>query len=306
MNTSLLHYIRSRGFPGDCLGYLLPKMIEHYKGDFRIFADCGGGIGHTSLMYEKMLETGLSPDDFLHAAVVVYEPLPENILELKKRTEAKPAICVREYAVSDFQGKAAFTVPRRMTGSSASWGAGTSAVGYLGANSTTETVEVDVTRLEDEPTPQFDFIKLDLQGGERKALIGLGAKLHKAKLIYAEHQLLANPAGQPLDFLTESGYICYFDRLQFGFKPAVEEIPISLLKEGGITIERFRGPDARGMSSSGIFWGTLDVLATRHLGADGKFSAEYADRLRAAGALYIQTDVVAIHRDVYSNVLGII
>lgn len=306
MKTSLLKYIRSRGYSGDCLGYLLPKMIEYYKENFRVIADCGGGIGHTALMYEKFLKDGLAPELYLNSAVFVYEPLPENIGELKIKVASKPVITVREVAVSDFNGESSFMIPRRMTGSSTSWGAGTSAVGYLGHNSGAETVGVKVVRLADEEPDYFDFIKLDLQGGERKALIGLGDKLQRAKLIYAEHQLLYSPDTQPLEFLENAGYICYFDRLQFGFKGNTEEVPISLLKEAGITIERFRMPDNRGMSSSGIFWGSIDINSTRHLSANGRLSQEIIDKLRSANAEYIQTDVVAIHRDYYAEIVSLL
>jgi len=61
MITSLLSYIKSRGL-SDNINYILPKMIHFYQRDFCRFADCGAGVGCTSINYSNILKKNLSED----------------------------------------------------------------------------------------------------------------------------------------------------------------------------------------------------------------------------------------------------
>ena len=307
MLTSLSNYLKSRGHEGDCLSYVLPKMIRRFGTDFRRFADCGGGVGHTSIAYRNYLSANLSVEDLTGASIFTYEPLNENLTEMSNNFSGDSIFTIRPVAVSDVAGKARFTVPRRMTGQSLHWGEGTSAVGFLGTYAASpETIEVDTVRLEDEAVEHFDFVKLDLQGGERNALIGLGSKLSSTKVIYAEHQLLGTPSSQPLDFLLRSGFVCFIDKLQFSAVVSRNEIPMSLLRECGIRVERIILPDQRGMAPNLTLFGVLDMEQTKKIACSGSLPQETIDSLRSAGVDYMQTDILAINNNVYRDVLDII
>lgn len=206
---------------------------------------------------------------------------------------------MRPYAVSDFCGKASFAIPRRTLDEASHWGKGTSAVGFLGNMNNLESIEVDVTRLDNECEEGFDFIKLDLQGGERKALQGLGDKLTRAKLIYAEHQLLRDPQDGALNWLLECGFTCFFDRLQIGVRTNVGEIPISLLIELGIVVDRLLLPDIRGVGEDYMLFGYFDSSSSS-LGLSGLLSPAIVNDLMSAGVYYSQTDVIAF-RPSYLN-----
>lgn len=296
--------MQSRGIQGSALNYILPKMIKFYQRDFCRFADCGAGVGHTALTYLEALKKNLLEDALPRACVYAYEPLPENFAELSLRTKEVPMIQARKTAVSDFHGSASFLVPSRMTGKSQSWGEATSAVGHLSSAGVGDVVNVDVTRLEDEIKPYFDFLKLDLQGGERSALVGAGAQLRGTKLVYAEHQLLARKETQPLEFLLENGFICFFDALQFGFDKKLQELPIALLKETGVEIDRLRLADTRGFPN--IFWGSLSIEKTLRLQPDGTFPDDFINKLREAGFVYLQTDVLAVNVDNQREVFSLL
>jgi FkbM family methyltransferase len=296
--------MKSRGIQGSALDYILPKMVKFYQTGFCRFADCGAGVGHTALGYVKALKKNLSDDALQSAFINAYEPLPENFAELTIRTKDIPLIKIRKTAVSDFQGNAKFVVPQRMVGDSKAWGNATSAVGYLGNATVGDVVDVDVVKLEDEVEPCFDFIKLDLQGGERKALDGAGKRLRRTKLVYAEHQLLGRKETQPLELLLDNGFICFFDAIQFGFEGTLQELPISLLKETGIEIDRMRLADTRGFPN--IFWGNISIEKTSHFSPVGIFEQTFIEKLRGAGLKYIQTDVLAINVDIQRNVLSLL
>jgi FkbM family methyltransferase len=296
--------MKSRGIQGSALDYILPKMVKFYQTGFCRFADCGAGVGHTALGYVKALKDNLSEDALQKASIYAYEPLPENFAELSLRTKEITQIKARNTAVSNFTGSSSFLVPSRMTGKSQSWGEATSAVGYLSDAVGGETVNVEVVQLENEIETFFDFLKLDLQGGERNALIGVGKRLREVKLVYAEHQLLGRRESQPLDFLLSNGFVCFFDALQFGFDKKLNEPPLKLLKEAGVEIDRVRLADSRGFPN--IFWGTLSMEKSTRLKLDGTFPQDFIDKLRDAGLVYLQTDVLAININNQHEVLNLI
>ncbi len=303
MLTSLLAYIQACEAKANCIDYLLPRLIKHYQADFRVFADCGAGVGHTALKFARDLKSNLDSSLQDGASITAFEPLPENFEELRTQIATRPEIEAIPKAVADYVGETEFVVPRRMQGESTRWGAGTSAVGYIGKSATAETVKVNVTRLDEIKPSGFDFIKLDLQGGELAAMKGSGETLKKAKLIYAEHQLLSPRKGQPLDFLQSNGFICYYDRIQFGLRDA-NILPLSLLEEAGIHVSRVQLPDGRGMPM--ILWGQLSFGNRSALLSDGSFTAGFADELAKAGIYYLQTDVVAINAEHHAEIVTLL
>jgi hypothetical protein len=177
-----------------------------------------------------------------------------------------------------------------------SWTQGTSYNGYISESTDgSEQIAVPTVRLQDEDTERFDFVKLDLQGGERKALLGLGPKLKHTKLLYVEHQLLENRGGVTL--LRDRGFLLFFDKLQFGFSG--NAVPVSALERLGIATESIWTNFGNGGESVcfGHFSKTIDLIDPNAL----SLRSEIAEKLREIGAHYVQTDVLAVHPGVASS-----
>ena len=292
MLTSLISLVEEKSsLPA--LDFLLSKLIETFPSDISTFADCGAGIGSSAVKYSTLLSKH-SP-----AKVICYEPLPENLLELAGRLKHLPNIEIRPVAVGKLAGQATFSVPRRMTGPSAIWGPGTSATGYIGERPGLDNITVDVVRLGDEPYPRFDFIKMDLQGGEADALEGLGNKAQHAKMLFVEQQLLGGPeAPEPmsLKILHDLGFVCFYDEIQFGLVSTISEIPIRLFEIGGMKVTKILMPNGRGLPFSGR--AVFTAKRSEKLSATGTFEPGFIRELKGAGVPWMATDIIAINRSI--------
>jgi len=278
------------------LDTLLPNAIREFGPEFSRFADCGAGVGETSVIYSALLEKHLLETDNHNFSVVCFEPLPENIYQLKKASQKHAGISVRPVAVSNFNGKSTFSIPSRMSSvENEAWIPGTSFDGHLG-QSGSEAIEVDVIRLDEEDS--FDFLKLDLQGGELAALHGLGKKLREVKVAYAETQLLSK--SDTVNFLRDNGFVCFFDRLQFGFHNSISWIALERLDALGLKISHFNLPAKFGIPfyCVGYFDSSKDPVDT-----DGNLHANVLNDLTGIGLEYLQTDVLAINSAVASRLL---
>ena len=150
---------------GELLPHVLRSFASKFGKGFSIFADCGAGIGDTTLEYGEIIPPG--------GRIFSYEPLPENLRVLEKRLQVDERFCLRPVAVSDVNGEAHFSVPSRLQSNMGSWTEGTSYNGYLSESADgSEKIAVPTVRLQDEDPERFDVVKLDLQGGEHKALLG--------------------------------------------------------------------------------------------------------------------------------------
>lgn len=304
MITALHQYITTK-YPGkDLLSAVLEVTTSIYQDKFCCFADCGAGVGYSSVRYLDILRSNLRPEHLDKGAVVSYEPLSENIKELERRLNQKndSRSVVRNVAVSNYSGQAKFTIPNRMRAGSDSWSEGTSAVGYLGSTDNAECIDVTVVRLDDEPY-HFNFLKFDLQGGERLALDGLGGRISDAKVLYIEQQLLGGPEApdfMSLDFLVERGFICFYDEVQFGVNPLISAVPMKLLKDGGVNINNIFMPNGRGLP--GIYRGSLSYGMPNSIDQNGRFSDEFIIKLKRAGVPWMATDVLAINKDFFASI----
>ena len=273
---------------GEFLQYVLKSFVSKFGEGFSIFADGGAGIGDTTLEYGEIIPPS--------GRVFAYEPLPENLRILEERLQSNERFCVRPVAVSDVNGEAYFSVPSRLQSNIGSWVEGTSYNGYLSESTgASEQIAVHAVRLEDEDTERFDFVKLDLQGGEYKALLGLGSKLERTKMLYVEHQLLTKDNSVPL--LRDSGFVLFFDKLQFGFSG--NAVPVGALERLGIATESIWtnfGNEGESVCF-GHFTDTAGLIDPDTL----SLRNEIAEKLREIGAYYVQTDVLAVHPSVASS-----
>ncbi len=293
----------SRGI--DVLPVALRALAAELGSGFSTFADCGAGVGGMSVKYREILRESLPSECADAARVYCYEPLPENVAAMTQALGEDPAFVVRPVAVSDRAGEASFSVPTRLdtdwwqwsAGTTHQWSAGTSYNGFLSEPSEWhEQITVETVRLEDEAPPRFDFVKLDLQGGEHSAIIGLGEKLEMTKLLHVEHQLLAVEESIPL--LRDRGFITLFDQVQLGISRT--EFDSTKFAEAGIAVLSAQlTPEGDGeVAASGYLSSSPWALDDETL----SLSAEAGERVRELGVSYLQTDVLAIHPSVVARV----
>jgi FkbM family methyltransferase len=271
------------------LDRLLPLVAASLKDSFSQWVDGGAGIGHTSKHYAQILAQ--------HAGeagrVYCYEPLPENVRLLQRNVSSSPACVIRDAAISNAPGKASFAVPYRAGEGGGVWEAGSSWAGFLHrGGGSPETVEVRVVRLDQEDISRFDFVKLDLQGGEQDAIEGMGSRVSEAKIIYSECQLLQG--GNSAKALLDRGFVVMYDRLQFGFRADAPAVPMEFLKHVGLVIDRTNLPKQGGLPL--ICWGHFSKDAW--LDPDTlMIKKNTAAQLREAGVSYVQTDALAVNAE---------
>lgn len=175
------------------------------------------------------------------------------------------------------------------------WAPKTSYSGMLSSYTGADHITVPVTRL-DQYEP-YDFVKLDLQGGEAAAISGMGQNLLKAKLIYAEMQFLNDESTARI--LDDAGYVVLFDRLQFGC--STDDVPLAVFDECGLELVRYTGPKASGFSSFGFV--TFKPGSTPIDPKTLTMRADLVEKLKAAGVQYMQTDVLALHPNIAGRAL---
>jgi FkbM family methyltransferase len=165
--------------------------------------DGGAAAGHVTKI---LLANG-------RCRVWAFEPFPGNIPHFERTIGTNPGARFFKSALGSFSGAGTFYVKRVVDGTQAGWAAmnGYSSEGYLvptegfTAPKTGQTFEVDVIRLEDIVDEEITLLKLDLQGGEYDALVGLGTKLELVKYAYVEFSL----DWRSLDYLLEYDFVVF-------------------------------------------------------------------------------------------------
>lgn len=292
-------YLDTGRFKGSLLPFVLSRLTADLDAEFCRFADCGAGIGHTSQAYASLLDKHLSDEAKADALLACFEPLPENFQQLQKNVTSQGFVKLHQEAVSNVAGSVDFYVPSRMGSGSTGWTEGTSYGGSLQKKSASERVTVDAVRLEDAYREPFDFVKLDLQGGELKAIQGLGNLLPLVKLLYVETQLLSRDT--TTDYLNKNGFITLFDDIQFGLKAGTAAIPHGVLQSLGIRLTRTHLPTTSGFPL--ICWGHFAPDADLFDAATLSFKPAVVQKLLDAGVNYMQTDVLAINPSIFPQVL---
>lgn len=189
-------------------------------GPLSVSIDGGAGWGDTA----KTIISSTASDGIVHA----FEPFPGNH---RFFDGCDPRIKLQKFAIADQEGSATFVVPQVVQGSDA-WSdkglSGYSSVGYLeGANQdplwkrtarqlrdavqsgpkpNTMSIEVKVTTVAKMVSAaRIDFVKLDLQGAELKALIGMGKLLDVVDMLWIEFN---NQHGL-FEFLRARGFLIF-------------------------------------------------------------------------------------------------
>lgn len=283
------------------LDLLLPQLTRALQGEFIYWVDGGAGVGSTGASYAAILDRELDEEIREKSLVACYDPLPENAAVLRDRFAANPRFLIREVALSNKDGEAIFSIPSRISSNSfGPWVPGTSYSGSLqDTSSDQEKLTVKTVCLADESIPRFDFVKLDLQGGELDALKGMSDKLTETKLLYVETQLLHDSG--VLSFLAANGFFLLFDRLQFGFNSNTKYLSFEVLSECGITIDRMHLPQSSGLPL--ICWGhfdsSVDMLDPHAFVLRSSFSKILID----SGVNYLQTDAICVNVNYLKHII---
>lgn len=184
--------------------------------------DGGAGAGSTAA---HMLR-------YCTGTVYAFEPFPGNHRFFAK---ADPRVRLIPSALANIAGTKAFRVSSVVTEDSA-WGksgmAGYSSVGYLTEKPEESDLLVDCVRADDVISSPIDFVKLDLQGGELHALLGMPRIMSECLFMWIEF------SGQPglLPLLSENFELFDTEYMFFGkpsdfarslFEVSKDDVPLS-------------------------------------------------------------------------------
>ncbi len=164
-----------------------------------LMVDVGAAVG---IKTRQMLEH--SP----RSRVVAFEPFPGNLSYLERYAAGEPRLTVRPVAVADRPGRETLHVAKVAGDSGPGLPLpGFSPVGRLGRGAGGVRVAVDVVRLDDEIAEHVRFLKIDVQGGERRVLEGSAGLLarHGIDLAFVEF----NGSPRVLRLLEAEGFVLF-------------------------------------------------------------------------------------------------
>jgi FkbM family methyltransferase len=145
-------------------------IISKLSGNNLTIFDCGGNQGHYTKMLENVLE-----EKKISYNIHVFEPSTKAFETIKSVFAKNPAIQVHKIAVSDTNEKTRLYFMWEGAGGASLNDSASQA--YLDKNESLSYEEVQCTRLDDfcaeKNIAKVDFIKLDIEGFELKALDGI-------------------------------------------------------------------------------------------------------------------------------------
>lgn len=191
------------------------------QSDFKINTciDGGAGWGDTSEIMSRYLDS--------NGTIYAFEPFANNHKFFK---DHDARINLFKMALMDYTGSCSFVVPNTVS-SESKWSekglTGYSSLGHVADiqgkikhfikrilyffNATSQIgksqkYSVECTRIDDIVTQKdIDFIKLDLQGGEHKALLGMGDLISKCKIMWVEY----TGDTKIVDLLKDTGFVLF-------------------------------------------------------------------------------------------------
>ena len=189
--------------PAEHLGYLLgttephlQRVIKKYVAAGDTVYDIGANIGFVSLSLSKQVGS--------KGRVVAFEPVPKNLTRLRENIKLNNIsnIQVFESAVSDCSGEAVIRVSEDLAMASMVWHKHDPGATEL----TIQTVAVD-NLVDAGQIPPPRFIKIDVEGTEGLALLGMQSTIASARpVLFIECSDVGREATWNL--LTSLGYRC--------------------------------------------------------------------------------------------------
>lgn len=143
--------------------------------------------------------------------VMAFEPFAGNVPHFRKTIGDDSRVRFHQTALGSFSGPGVFYVSRVVDKDQLGWGSmpGYSSEGYLVPADFKapkgQSYDVDVVRLEDLLDEDVTLLKLDLQGGEYDAMVGLGRKISRVRYCYIEFSLQWNT----LDLLLRNDFVVF-------------------------------------------------------------------------------------------------
>ena len=189
-------------------GYLFERMGVNQP----VIFDAGANRGKITAHYREL---------FPEAKIYSFEPLPALFSKLQERFADDKDVHLHQLALSDFVGTAEFHLTGfDTTNSLQPRKTGTRRYFDKRVVATGESIQVSTMTIdafcEEQGIEEIDILKMDIQGGERKALLGAAELLknQKIRMIYAESALIQHYEGEALlyeitDFLAERDYTLY-------------------------------------------------------------------------------------------------
>jgi FkbM family methyltransferase len=185
---------------------LLPEASD------RVIFDIGANDGQTVAMYRE-----LYPRATIHA----FESLPDLSRGLQEKFKSDPFVRLNSFAIADTKGTARFNVNQKSdTSSLLQTDPSRLSETYQAIQKTVQVIEVPTQTIDgycgDSAIERIDIVKLDIQGGELKALQGARNMLSQGKIgiIYAEAFMLPFYQDQPMlghicEYLSEFHYVLH-------------------------------------------------------------------------------------------------
>jgi len=179
---------------------LLPDLIR--KGDSVL--EIGGHIGYLSLYFANL--TGRE------GRVTVFEPGPNNLPYIRKNTKGNSCISVIDKAVTDYTGTAKFFI-ENLTGQNNSLLEDFELRNKVHSSAYINSVEKNVVEVDcitldgflvKTQLPISSFIKIDCEGAELNALIGMKTTIGKNKIVIMI--LVLENANDVFSLLADSGF----------------------------------------------------------------------------------------------------
>lgn len=227
--------------------------------------------------------------------VLAFEPFPGNWPFFKKNIGETDRVEFFCSALGSFTGKGFFYNKRTVDKNVKGWESmcGYSSEGCLVSAEFAQSIkdsgklfEVDVTRLQDLKIQEITLLKLDLQGGEYDALIGLGNEIQFVKIAYVEFTL----DYRTLNYFIDNNFVV-FDTLYTGIpkKPMSDIIPL------------FESYEIINLSNG---WPAISGVI-RGLPRDAYSYIEFLSVFKEANFHHLWTDLIAVNKNFLRDFLNI-
>jgi FkbM family methyltransferase len=178
----------------------LVRMLKSFLKPGMAFLDLGTNIGYFSAIAASLVG--------VHGRVFAFEPAPNCFTGLQRNLSVFPQAFIYNCAAGDRTGQTCFYLHAKEDG----WGS------LFSDQDLRERIEVNTIRLDDwaqdATIERLDFLKIDIEGGEYRALLGARALLKRFRpLVIAELNsvCLSRDQRTPDDVLhlfAETGYHC--------------------------------------------------------------------------------------------------
>jgi len=224
MIQSLKNAIKKKVYEkyGYNLGVLKQKLEQDFLDQQKLLAgfevktiiDAGANVGQTTLKYKKL---------FPQAKIYAFEPFPESFRKLKENYEFDPLVKSEDAALSDKEGFEFLQVNNSVCTNSLLKTEAPASISFHDVDNQIETkseIKIRTATLDNycaaNKIGNIDILKMDVQGGELKILIGAEnlLKNENISVIFSEVEFTRIYKDQPLFFdicahLNKFGYSLY-------------------------------------------------------------------------------------------------